>query len=146
MVSTPLFISTICSLNCLLNTSIYHIIDLQWADAVSIGLLHTLLSDKKGASSLFFVGTYRDNEVAESHILHGFHDWLVALNVPYNTVHLDDLSEENVMCLVSDSLGLLPRLCRPLAQVVSRKTGGNPFFVQTFLRSLGEFPVNDDIL
>ena len=45
--------------------------DLQWADPVSLGLVHTVLSDIPGESSMFFVGTYRDNEVKPEHILFG---------------------------------------------------------------------------
>ena len=112
--------------------------DVQWADPVSMGLIHTVLSDMKGASCVYFIGSYRDNEVSESHILHGFYSWLAAFNVPLNTVRLVALSEKDVNSLVSDSLGMLPHLCRSLSQVVHRKTEGNPFFVQTFLRSLGE--------
>lgn len=112
--------------------------DLQWADSISLGLIHTVLSDEKGASCLFFVGSYRPNEVPEHHILHGFQQWLSAFNVSYNTVHLGGITEDNVLSMVSESLGMLPRCCQSLAQVVFRKTEGNPFFVQTFIRSLGE--------
>jgi predicted ATPase len=38
--------------------------------------------------------------------------------------------------MVSDSLGIFPRLCESLSQVILRKTSGNPFFVKTFLWSL----------
>jgi predicted ATPase len=106
---------------------------------VSLGLVHAVLSDRKGASYLFFVGCYRDNEVAPDHIIHGFRNWLSSFNVPYNTVHLGGMAKEDVLSLVSDSLRMLPRLCQSLAEVVHRKTDGNPLFVQTFLRSLGEF-------
>ena len=112
--------------------------DLQWADPVSLGLVHTVLSDIKGASCVFFIGGYRDYELCEDHVLHGFFQWLSAFNVPLNTVHLHGMREEDVNSLVSDSLGVLPRLCQPLSQIVFRKTKGNPFFVGTFLRSLGK--------
>jgi predicted ATPase len=88
---------------------------------------------------LFFVGCYRDNEVAQDHIIHGFRNWLSSFNVPYNIAHLGGIAKEDVLSLVSDSLGMLPRLCQSLVEVVHRKTDGNPLFVQTFLRSLGEF-------
>jgi predicted ATPase len=113
--------------------------DLQWSDSVSLGLVHTVLSDRKGASCVFFLGSYRDNEVHQHHILHGFHSWLSTFDVPSSTIHLDGISQENVLSLISDSLGMLPRLCLSLSQVIYRKTGGNPLFVQTFLRSLGEY-------
>ena len=45
--------------------------DMQWADPVSLGLVHTVLSDTPGESSMFFVGSYRDNEVKPDHIIFG---------------------------------------------------------------------------
>jgi hypothetical protein len=110
--------------------------DLQWSDPTSLSLVHAILDDKK--SSLLFVGTYRDNEVSEEHIVNKFKGWLTALQVPQNTIHLDGITEDDVGSLVSDSLGMLPRLCWSLAQVVFHKTEGNPFFVRMFLRSLGK--------
>jgi hypothetical protein len=44
--------------------------NIQLSDPVSLGLVHTVLSDRRGA--LFFVGCYRDNEVTQDHIIHGF--------------------------------------------------------------------------
>lgn len=99
--------------------------DLQWADPVSLGLIHTVLSDRKGSSCLFFVGSYRDNEVLPQHIIFGFYDWLLALNVPITTIHLDGMPEDDVNSMISDALGILPRLCRSLSRVVFRKTDGN---------------------
>jgi hypothetical protein len=110
--------------------------DLQWSDPTSLSLVNDILADKK--SSLLFVGTYRDNEVSDDHIFNGFKGWLTALQVPLNTIHLDGITEDDVGSLVSDSLGMLPRLCWSLAQVVFHKTEGNPFFVRMFLRSLGK--------
>ena len=99
--------------------------DLQWADPVSLGLVHTVLSDRKGASCLFFVGTYRDNEVLPQHIIFGFYDWLFAFNVPITTIHLDGMPEDDVNSMISYALGVLPRVCRSLSRVVFRKTDGN---------------------
>jgi hypothetical protein len=102
----------------------------QWADPVSLGLVHTVLSDMKGESCVLFVGSYRDNEVKPDHILFGFYEKLSAFNVPLNTIHLDGMPEEDVNTMISDAMGMLPRLCRSLSQLVFRKTNGNPFFVK----------------
>eukprot|EP00804_Cyclotella_cryptica_P020127 CCRYP_014899-RB/>CCRYP_014899-RB protein AED:0.03 eAED:0.03 QI:211/1/1/1/1/1/6/342/1334 len=112
--------------------------DILSQDPVSLGLVHTILSDRKGASCLFFVGNYRDNEVLPQHIIFGFYDWLKAFNVRITTIHIDGMPEDDVNSMISNALGVLPRVCRSLSRVVFRKTDGNPFFVQTFLRSLIE--------
>ena len=117
--------------------------DLQWADSVSLGLIHAILSEQsvpqRRASCVFFVGSYRDNEVPDGHILHGFNGMLTKFHVSLNSIGLDSgLNESDVNLLVSESLCMLPRLCRTLSEIVSRKTEGNPFFVQTFIRSLGK--------
>ena len=87
---------------------------------------------------MFFIGSYRDNEVSEDHIVHGFLGWLSNFGVPVNSVQLGGLGERDFNLLISESLGMLPRLCQSLSRIVFRKTEGNPFFVQTFLRSLGK--------
>ncbi|KAL3799465.1 hypothetical protein HJC23_013920 [Cyclotella cryptica] len=110
--------------------------DLQWADPVSLGLVHAVLSDIKGKSSMLFIGTFRDNEVGPDHIIFGFLDMLTQFNVTTCKIHLNGLAESDVNAIISDALGTLPRLCTSLSQVVSRKTHGNPYYVLEFLRSI----------
>eukprot|EP00804_Cyclotella_cryptica_P019177 CCRYP_021112-RB/>CCRYP_021112-RB protein AED:0.02 eAED:0.02 QI:21/1/1/1/1/1/4/1110/1196 len=110
--------------------------DLQWADPVSLGLVHAVLSDMKGKSCMLFVGTYRDNEVAPDNIIFSFVNMLSQFNVLTSKIHLDGLTEKDVNFMVSDALGALPRLCRSLSHLVYRKTNGSPYFVLEFLRSL----------
>ena len=87
---------------------------------------------------MFFIGSYRDNEVSEDHIVHGFLGWLSNFGVPVNSVQLGGLGERDVNFMVSYCLGIFPRLCESLSRVVERKTKGNPFFIQTFLSSLAD--------
>ena len=110
--------------------------DMQWADSVSLGLIHTVLSDPD--NSILCVGTYRDNEVPPSHILFGFCGWLLKFNVPLTNLKIQGLGERDVNFMVSYCLGIFPRLCESLSRVVERKTKGNPFFIQTFLSSLAD--------
>jgi predicted ATPase len=109
--------------------------DCQWSDSASLGIVHAMLSDKEGASTVLFVGTYRDN-IPPTHIVFGFSSWLSKFNVTLTTIHLTGMNFDEVNSMVSDSLGIFPRLCEPLCRVIFRKTSGNPFFVKTFLWSL----------
>jgi predicted ATPase len=85
---------------------------------------------------MLFVGTYLDNEVSPDHIIFGFVNMLSHFNVLTTKIRLDGLAESEVNSMISDALGILPRVCRTLSQVVFRKTKGNPYFVVEFLRSL----------
>jgi len=42
----------------------------------------------------------------------------------------------SVNTMIADAVGLFPRLCSDLSDIVFQKTKGNPFFVLEFLRSL----------
>jgi hypothetical protein len=105
---------------------------------VSLGLVHTLPPDKPGESCVFFVGSYRDNEVKPDHIIFGFINMLSLFEVPCHKIHLDGIAESEVNGMTSYALRMLPRMCQSLSQAVFRKTKGNPFFVWTFLRTLHE--------
>ena len=59
--------------------------DLQWADDTALDVIHTFLSDKIG-SCMFFVGTYRDNEVHADHAVFDLMKKLESSPVPTNKV------------------------------------------------------------
>jgi hypothetical protein len=109
--------------------------DCQWSDPASLGIVHAVLSDKEGASTVLFVGTYRDN-IPQTQSVFEFSSWLSKFNVSLSTINLIGLNFDEVNSMVSDSLGIFPRLCESLSRVLLRKTSGNPFFVKAFMRSL----------
>ncbi len=109
--------------------------DLQWIDAASLALLRSiLLSDPM--ESLFFCGAYRDNEVSPAHPFMLAREELVARGIAIRDIVLAPLNLVHLVELIGDSLKN-PH-CGALAEVVLRKTGGNPFFVKQFMRSLHE--------
>jgi predicted ATPase len=109
--------------------------DLQWADDTALDLIHTFLSDTMG-SCVFFVGTYRDNEVHASHPIFDLMQKLENSHVPTNKVSLTGLDQEDLNTMISDALCLYPRICDSLSNIVIQKTKGNPFFVFEFIKSL----------
>jgi len=109
--------------------------DIQWADSCALDLIHTILSDTMG-SCMFFVGTYRDNEVQVEHDIFDLMEKLEISNVPMTKVSLTGLDQENLNTRISDALCLYPRLCKSLSAIVFQKTKGNPFFVLEFMQSL----------
>ncbi|KAL3784136.1 hypothetical protein HJC23_005794 [Cyclotella cryptica] len=117
-------------------TVILFLDDLQRADATSLKLLHCVLSDVRDLNSLLFVGGYRENEVEQGHVLLEFFDALLASEVVSSMIHLNGISPSDVNSMISDTLGVFPRLCKGLSDVLFHKTNGNPFFTWEFLRSL----------
>lgn len=109
--------------------------DLQWIDPASLGLLRALLADDS-LEALFFCGAYRDNEVSPRHPL------ILAIEdagVVVRDIVLAPLARPHLIEMLSDSLKRGD--CGPLADAVQTKTGGNPFFVKEFVRSLHDHGV-----
>src|SRR5262249_35702716 len=109
--------------------------DLQWADAASMRLLRQLLEGGH-CGYLLVIGAYRDNEPTEIEPLRMGVDDLRKAGVRIDEVALKPLTIEHVVALLSYTLRLAPAAVRPLAEVLLRKTDGNPFFLQQFLTAL----------
>ena len=87
-------------------------------------------------SCMFFVGTYRDNEVQVDHDVFDLMEKLDISNVRTTKVSLTGLGREDLNTMISDALCLYPRICMPLSDIVFQKTKGSPFFVLEFMQSL----------
>ncbi|MCP4700875.1 MAG: serine/threonine-protein kinase PknK, partial [Gammaproteobacteria bacterium] len=105
--------------------------DLQWADGASLKLLQLLMET---SGSLLFIGAYRENEVLAAHPLLQTLKEIKESGAAVNYIQLLPLDLRHVKQLVADTLH-----CGPdsgLAQSIHAKTGGNPFFINEFLRAL----------
>jgi len=109
--------------------------DLQWADAASLGLLRQLLTDPD-LGHFLFIGAFRDNEVGPDHPLARLVADLAASNAGAESMVLAPLRLDDVGALLADALRAAPDEVRALAELVTGKTGGNPFFVRQFLATL----------
>ena len=87
-------------------------------------------------SCMFFVGTYRDNEVQIDHPVFNLMEKLDISNVRTTKVSLTGLGREDLNTMISDALCLYPRICKSLSNIVYQKTKGNPFFMLEFMQSL----------
>jgi predicted ATPase/signal transduction histidine kinase len=96
--------------------------DLQWADPASMKLLQGLAA-APDLPNLLLLGTRRPTERAAE---------LAGAEV----IALAPLELEEVLALCCDTLRCSPERGRPLAELVTRKTAGNPFFVRSLLRHL----------
>ncbi|WP_432810969.1 ATP-binding protein [Pantanalinema sp. GBBB05] len=109
--------------------------DLQWVDAATLKLIELILLDTQ-AQSLFLIGAYRDNEVHPVHPLSLAIKRLRQQGVLIPEIILQPLTLEPLSQLVAETLHQGADTVKPLAQLVLRKTRGNPFFVNEFLRML----------
>ncbi|MGA1867914.1 MAG: AAA family ATPase [bacterium] len=109
--------------------------DLQWTDSASLLLIKNIITDIETAF-LFLVGTYRKNEVPESHPLREIVIQIKDAGIKVNKITLSDLDLPQVNNLISDSLKVNKEMSLPLAILVHEKTEGNPFFVNKFMEML----------
>ncbi len=109
--------------------------DLQWADLATLNLIERLLGDSQ-IDSLLLMAAYRDREVSESHPITHTLAQLRQKGVNLETISLAPLRLSDVEQLIAETLNSQPEAVKGLAELVMRKTEGNPFFVNEFLRTL----------
>jgi predicted ATPase len=111
--------------------------DLQWADSASLALIELRMSDPD-LTGLLMSGAYRDNEVQAGHPLQALLESLARDQAPCRRISLSALERRSVGPLIADTLRISSDAAAPLANLVTSKTQGNPFFVRQFLRMLEE--------
>ncbi|MBF8276403.1 MAG: serine/threonine protein kinase [Candidatus Brocadiaceae bacterium] len=109
--------------------------DLQWVDLGSLKLLKTVTSHPD-CRYVYLVGAYRDNEVDGAHALTLAVDGFGKTGVVINKITLSPLGSGHICQILSDSLHCEGEKVATLSELLSRKTGGNPFFVNQLLTTL----------
>ncbi len=109
--------------------------DLQWTDSASLKLIKLLMT-APDSQNLFFIGAYRDNEVSAAHPLMLTVDDIKQEGIMVNHISLKSLDLSNVNRLISDTLTCPTEETIHLAKLILLKTGGNPFFMNEFFKSL----------
>ncbi|MFN6449320.1 MAG: PAS domain S-box protein, partial [Nostoc sp. DedSLP05] len=109
--------------------------DLQWIDSATLKLIELILLDEQ-TQYLFLIGAYRDNEVTPTHPLALTLLELRKQGALLQEIILAPLTPEPLSQLIAETLHCNVDTVRSLAQLVLRKTEGNPFFVGEFLRML----------
>ena len=109
--------------------------DLQWADSASLKLIQFLVTDTE-TRYLLIVGAYRNNEVSATHPLLLTVEEIKKAGATVNGISLNPLDTNNVNQLISDTLKCRKEDSLELATLVAKKTAGNPFFIDEFLKTL----------
>ncbi len=125
--------------------------DLQWADMATLNLLQLLLGD---IQYLLVIGAYRDYEMGADHPLmiaiaklkssKSDFSWsgqqLIRKGCAITEISLKPLVLAQIAQLITETLHCKPepktQIINELAELVLRKTEGNPFFINEFLKTL----------
>jgi PAS domain S-box-containing protein len=111
--------------------------DLQWLDPATLTLIEYLLIHPD-TRHLLLIGAYRDNEVDSAHPLMLKLEAMRRAGAKVNQIVLGPLSVGDINQLLCDTLRRASDEMRPFAELVHRRSGGNPFFAGQFLTSLAE--------
>jgi predicted ATPase/class 3 adenylate cyclase len=109
--------------------------DLQWVDSGSLKLLEYVLTDDE-LSHILLIGAYRDNEVDEIHPLRQFLNNMEAQRKAIHTLSLGPLTTEHFEDLFKDSFNREALVIKPFAELVHKRTEGNPFFCKQVINTL----------
>jgi predicted ATPase/class 3 adenylate cyclase len=107
--------------------------DLQWADAASLELLQSLLSDVE-TRCLIFVAAYREAETSRQ--LEAMLERLEQSGVQCQRMILKELKLADVQQLVGDTTGRPAQEVLPLAELLHSRTQGNPLHLSQLLHFL----------
>jgi predicted ATPase/serine phosphatase RsbU (regulator of sigma subunit) len=109
--------------------------DLQWIDSASLNLLNLLIT-AEDSQHILWIGAYRDNEVDQTHpLLLKLNEWR-SRDVSIHKIHVQPLQLHHIQHLIADTLSRPQGQVHTFAELVLKKTGGNPFFINQFLKSL----------
>jgi predicted ATPase len=107
--------------------------DLQWVGLPTLRLVETVLSSEE-LKSVLLLGAYRDNEVDStsplSHTIERLYKKKKLIDI-----RLEPLNNESIINLLQDTLGAGSDWSY-LADILKKKTEGNPFYLSTLLSSM----------
>ncbi len=110
--------------------------DLQWAPAMSLRVINALLTTDQAFSGLLLVGAYRDSEVDATHPLSAMLSrWRQSGVVP-PVMTLTNLPPLGTSELVGKMLRLPTEAAQRLGQLISERTGGNPYDTVELINAL----------
>ncbi|RCJ30330.1 guanylate cyclase [Nostoc punctiforme NIES-2108] len=109
--------------------------DLQWADSASLKLIELMIA-KNNTGYMLLLGAYRDNEVSPNHLTMITINRLREQGAIINSIVLNPLKIDEIIQLLVDTLYCDRETVTSLAELVFKKTSGNPFFINEFLKTI----------
>lgn len=113
--------------------------DVQWADSASLMLLQFLLTDPE-SSHIMIITSHRPQESGDTDGWQALVEAVdTAQHVTREVLNLDRLDEDALMEMSRETLLVQDvQKIQPFAQILRRKTDGNPFFVRALLQTWHE--------
>jgi len=121
--------------------------NLQWADTFSVSLIKEMLlvfqsGPNDSGSQFFFLGCFAyemdiDNQGYPYFVMEMFRS-IKSFGIESTEIELNPFSKETVNIMLSKQLQLLPRLTRPLTEIIYHKTKGGPFFIRQLIIELSK--------
>lgn len=109
--------------------------DLQWIDSGSLKLLEYIITDED-LSYVLLIGAFRDNEVDMHHPLRHFFKGMQDQGKMIHTLQLGPLTPANYEAFFKDSFIRDDETIKPFANLIHKRTEGNPFFCKQVISSL----------
>ncbi|MEP6485750.1 trifunctional serine/threonine-protein kinase/ATP-binding protein/sensor histidine kinase [Microcoleus vaginatus GB2-A3] len=109
--------------------------DLQWVDSASLKLIELVATDLE-TQYLLIIGAYRDQEVDANHPLMLTAEAIKKAGGTVSAIALPPLDISSVNQFVADTLNCAPEKSLSLAELLLRKTAGNPFFLTQVIKFL----------
>jgi PAS domain S-box-containing protein len=111
--------------------------DLQWLDVASLELIRDLLA-RRDVPNFLFIGAYRTDKAESFNPLMSQLSAIRTEETPIKEIVLQPLRSSDINSLMAETLECDRAQIRPLADLVHQKTGGNPFFVMQFIKTLND--------
>ncbi|RYX99499.1 MAG: hypothetical protein EON84_00425, partial [Bradyrhizobiaceae bacterium] len=111
--------------------------DLQWIDAATIDLVGGVLADAE-IRCFLMVGSYRSNEVDDSHPLMALIQRTMAAGTRVREIVLAPLRVDDLEALLAATLGVDGADVHSLAEVIHELGAGNPFLSRQLIAALAE--------
>jgi len=109
--------------------------DLQWADAATLRMIQTLMTDAD-TRHLLLIAAYREQDESPATALDGMLETIRRSGAVVSRIELAPLSRAQLQQLCADTLGCSEQDAFALARLVHLKTHGVPFFVKQLLNTL----------
>ena len=109
--------------------------DFQWTDLASLQFLKAILTGSE-LNFFYLIVSYRENDESDVHQVADLLTYLTKHRLKVDRITLGPLKTDDIKDLLTYFLKCTDEKGSALAEIVARKTGGNPFFINTFMLAL----------